>query len=153
MSIQPATATPCGCADLSNLEPELEGGDQKVNLESLRAWLECYRLAWEGRDSDAVVRLFSEDATYQETPFTQPLRGREAIRQYWSRVVVDSQEQIGFGYEVLAFAEVTAIAHWWASFVRVSSKGRVSLDGVFLLTFTPEGFCRELREWWVRKDQ
>ena len=28
-----------------------------MNPESLRAWLEGYRLAWEGRDSDAVVRL------------------------------------------------------------------------------------------------
>ena len=124
-----------------------------MNPESLLAWLEGYRLAWEGRDSDAVVRLFSEDATYQETPFTEPMRGHEAIRQYWSRVVVASQEQIRFGYEVLAVAEVTAIAHWWASFVRVSSKGRVSLDGVFLLTFNPDGSCRELREWWVRRDQ
>jgi ketosteroid isomerase-like protein len=122
-----------------------------VNPESLLAWLEGYRLAWEGRDSDAVVRLFSEDATYQETPFTEPMRGHEAIRQYWSRVVVASQEQIRFGYEVLAVAEVTAIAHWWASFVRVSSKGRVSLDGVFLLTFDAMERCHELREWWVRE--
>ena len=124
-----------------------------MNPESLRAWLEGYRLAWEGRDPEAVSRLFAEDATYQETPFTPPMRGREAIREYWSRVVVAPQEQIRFGYEVLAVAEVSAIAHWWASFVRVSSKARVSLDGVFLLSFDTAGRCRELREWWVRKDQ
>ena len=123
-----------------------------MNPESLRAWLESYRLAWETRDPEAVSRLFAEDATYQETPFTPPLRGREAIREYWSRVVAAAQEQIRFGYEVLAIAEVSAIAHWWVSFVRISSKTQVSLDGVFLLTFDTAGRCRELREWWVRKD-
>jgi ketosteroid isomerase-like protein len=124
-----------------------------VNLESLRAWLESYRLAWEGRDPEVIVRLFAEDATYQETPFTQAMEGREAIQQYWSDVVVAAQEQIRFGYEVLAVAEYSAIVHWWAAFVRVASRTQVSLDGIFLLTFDTTGRCRELREWWVRKDR
>ena len=124
-----------------------------MNLESLRAWLEAYRLAWEARDPEAVGRLFAEGATYQETPFTEPLRGCEAIRQYWSEVVAAAQEQIRFGYEVLAVAEDSAIAHWWASFVRVPTRGQVSLDGIFLLTFDTAGRCRGLREWWVRKER
>ena len=124
-----------------------------MNSESLRSWLEGYRSAWEERDPEAVISLFAEDATYLETPFSQPMRGREAIRQYWSRAVVSYQEQIRFGYEVLAITEVSAIAHWWASFVRISSKTQVNLDGVFLLTFDKVGRCQELREWWVRKEQ
>ena len=124
-----------------------------MNPESLRTWLDSYGSAWEERDPEAVIRLFAEDATYQETPFSQPMRGREAIRQYWSKAVVAYQEQVRFAFEVLAITEVTAIAHWWASFVRISSKTRVSLDGVFLLTFDAAGLCRELREWWVRKEQ
>ena len=124
-----------------------------MNPESLQAWLEGYRLAWEARDPEAVSKLFAEHATYQETPFTQPLRGREAIRRYWSEVVAAAQEQIRFGYEVLAVAEDSAIAHWWASFLRVPSGGHVSLDGIFLLTFDTTGRCLELREWWVRKDR
>jgi len=123
-----------------------------VNSESLRAWLENYKSAWETRDPGAVVRLFAEDATYHETPFAPPLRGREAIREYWSRVVVAAQEQVTFGYEILAVAEAGTVAHWWASFTRISSRARVSLDGVFLLTFDVAGRCRQLREWWVRKD-
>jgi uncharacterized protein (TIGR02246 family) len=124
-----------------------------LNPESLRTWLDSYGSAWEERDPEAVIRLFAEDATYQETPFSQPMRGREAIRQYWSKAVVAYQEQVRFAFEVLAITEVTAIAHWWASFVRISSKTRASLDGVFLLTFDAAGLCRELREWWVRKEQ
>jgi ketosteroid isomerase-like protein len=124
-----------------------------MNSESIRSWLEGYRLAWEQRDPEAVIKLFAEDAIYQETPFTQPMCGHEAIRQYWSRAVVAYQEQIWFACEILALTEVSAIAHWWASFVRVSNKVRVSLDGIFLLAFDDAGRCKELREWWVRKDQ
>ena len=124
-----------------------------MNPESLRTWLESYRLAWETRDPEAVVRLFAEDATYQETPFSQPMQGRQAIQQYWSHVVAAAQEQIHFGYEVLAVAEDSAIVHWWASFVRVASRTQVSLDGIFLLTFDTAGHCRQLREWWVRRDR
>ena len=124
-----------------------------MNPELVRSWLENYRVAWETSDPEAVVRLFAEDAAYQETPFTQPMRGREAVRQYWARVVVAAQEQIRFGYELLAVTEASAIAHWSASFVRVSTKARVSLDGIFLLTFGEAGLCKELREWWVRKEQ
>jgi len=124
-----------------------------MNPESVRAWLDGYGAAWEERDPEAVIRLFAEDTTYQETPFSQPMRGRDAIRQYWSRAVAAYQEQVRFGCEILAVSGLTAIAHWWASFVRISSKTRVSLDGVFLLTFDEAGLCRELREWWVRKEQ
>ena len=124
-----------------------------MKSESLRTWLEAYGRAWETRDPEAVRRLFAEDATYQETPFTQPMRGPDAIQQYWSQVVATAQEHIRFGYEVLAVAEDSAIVHWWASFVRVQSRAQVSLDGIFLLTFDTEGRCRELREWWVRKER
>ena len=122
-----------------------------MNRESVQGWLEGYGRAWESRDPEAVGKLFADDATYQETPFTQPMRGREAIQQYWSEVVATAQEQIRFGYEVLAVVENSAIAHWCASFMRVQSRAQVRLDGIFLLTFDMEGRCRELREWWVRK--
>jgi len=80
------------------------------------------------------------------------MRGRAAIREYWTKAVVETQEQIRFGYEILAVRENSAIAHWWASFVRVATKAQVKLDGIFLLTFAPGDLCRELREWWVRKN-
>ena len=40
----------------------------------------------------------------QDTPFSEPLRGRAAIREYWAEKVTRSQEQVSFGYEILAAA-------------------------------------------------
>src|SRR5437660_7610952 len=75
-----------------------------VNQEALKSWLDAYGRAWETRDPEAVIKLFTEDATYQEAPFSEPMRGRAAIREYWAEKVARSQEQVSFGYEVLALA-------------------------------------------------
>jgi len=120
--------------------------------EDFEKWLDAYGHAWETRDPQAIAELFTEEATYQETPFVEPMRGRAAIREYWMNAVVRTQQQIRFGYEILAVAGDSCIAHWWASFIRVATQARVKLDGIFLLTFTSGGLCRELREWWVKKN-
>ena len=119
---------------------------------SFRAWLEAYGRAWETRDPKAVVELFSEDATYQETPFVAPMSGRAAIRQYWVDSVQNYQEQAQFESEIVAIAGNIGVARWRASFVRIASGKRVRLDGIFLLTFDAEGGCRKLQEWWVRQE-
>ena len=123
-----------------------------ITLEQLQSWLDTYRRAWETRDAGLVVTLFTDDATYQETPFAEPMRGRDAIHAYWIDKVVNHQEQINFGYEILAVRDDTGIARWWARFVRIRSRAAVKLDGVFLLTFDASGRCQALREWWVRQD-
>ncbi len=118
----------------------------------LQSWLEAYRCAWETRDPEAVVELFSEGATYRETPFVEPLRGRPAIKTYWANTVQSRQEQVNFGFAILAVLDETGIARWWASFVRIGTERRVSLDGIFLLSFDAQNLCRSLREWWVKNE-
>jgi uncharacterized protein (TIGR02246 family) len=123
-----------------------------IGEENLITWLKAYGRAWETRDPESVAALFTEDATYQETPFTEPLRGRAAIREYWLKVVVERQKQIQFGFKVLAIQESLAFARWWCSFFSLPAGKRISLDGIFVLDFNDHGLCRELSEWWMRKE-
>jgi ketosteroid isomerase-like protein len=120
--------------------------------ENLKTWLEAYGRAWENRDAESVAALFAENATYQETPFSEPLRGRAAVREYWRKVVVGGQEQIQFGFEILAIHGNLAFARWWSSFTRISAGKRVRLDGIFVLNFDDHNLCRDLREWWMRQE-
>jgi hypothetical protein len=77
------------------------------------------------------------------------MTGREAIRAYWRDQVVDRQDDILFGSEVLHVAGDRAFVHWWSSYLRVEDVGRFRLDGAFDLEFDPAtGLCRSLREWW-----
>jgi hypothetical protein len=118
---------------------------------TFKSWLEAYGRAWRDRNPQAAADLFTEDGIYQVTPFLEPMRGRPAIFEYWSQVA-RTEEDIQFGYEVLAVTPEFGIARWWASFVRVPPGLRTRLDGIFLISLNADGHCRSLREWW-HKDQ
>ena len=116
-----------------------------MDAEALRAWLDAYGRAWETRDPDAAVELFSEDATYRETPFGVVMEGRDAIRSYWQEIP-ETQRDISFGADILGLDP--ALVHWWSSYTRIRDDAPVRLDGVFLLEFDDASRCTKLREWW-----
>lgn len=118
----------------------------------LSAWLAAYGMAWEARDPAAAGRLFALDATYQETPFGPPARGREGIERYWAEAT-KGQTGITFSNEILSLAGNQGIARWWAEYTRLHSRVRVRLDGIFLLEFDEQGCCRRLLEWWHRTER
>ncbi len=122
-----------------------------MNRQEVEAWLKAYGRAWETRDPRAAAELFSEDATYQETPFVEPARGRAAIFDYWTNVA-RTQQDIHFEFEVLAVTEMGSFARWHSTFLRLPQKIRLELDGIFLLAFGADNRCTALREWWHRKE-
>jgi hypothetical protein len=117
----------------------------------LDSWLGAYKRAWEERDPEAAVDLFTADATYHETPFDEPLRDREGILNYWSEVP-RTQEGIEFSYEVLATTEAGGVAHWRSEFTSLPSRSAVDLDGILLVRLDAEGKCTEFREWWHKRE-
>jgi SnoaL-like domain len=122
-----------------------------MTREDLHRWLQAYGRAWEGLNPGAAAELFSEDATYQETPFIDPARGRVAILEYWKNVA-RTQEHVHFDFEILSLDGAIGFAHWASTFVRLPMKLHVQLDGILLLTFDAENHCTSLREWWHRRE-
>jgi nuclear transport factor 2 (NTF2) superfamily protein len=122
-----------------------------VDEGTFKTWLEAYGHAWETRDPDAAAGLFTQDATYHETPFDEPMRGHQEILEYWSEVP-RSQEDIRFSHEILALTEDEGIARWRANFRRVPSKTQVKLDGIFVVKLNGDGLCEEFREWWHKQE-
>lgn len=120
---------------------------RRVQEIEFEGWLERYRQAWENRDPEAAAALFSPDAEYYETPFVAPARGREGVREYWANAT-RNQSDVCFSYETVCIIDDRGVARWWATFTRVPSGAKATLDGVFFLKFTSDGLCRELREWW-----
>ena len=111
------------------------------------SWLEVYGRAWEDRDPAAVAELFSENATYRETPFDEAARGREAIFEYWARATAE-HEGVRFGHEVLMVNRDLGIARWWVALKNIRSGAPVELDGIFVVCMDANGRCEEFREWW-----
>ena len=118
-----------------------------INDKDLSRWLEAYGAAWVNKDPAAAAALFTEDASYQETPYAEPFKGRAGIAEYWATVTKD-QVDIDFTYQVLATSGNTGFAQWSARFRLASENARVELNGIFVLEFADTTHVSSLREWW-----
>lgn len=94
-----------------------------------------------------IKELYSPDVLYYWTPFDEPKRGLEEITAA-SHEASSRQEKIEFSYEVLAVKGNRGWARWSCSFVRVSTRRKVHIDGILQSTFDDDGRCTEFREWW-----
>jgi ketosteroid isomerase-like protein len=123
---------------------------RQLSLEEYKKWLDDYGEAWQKGDADAAIGLFSDGAEYYETPFDEPMVGKEAIHKYWSEGAGESQRDVRFLYEVITVRENKGVAQWHASFVRIPSGTHVELDGILVAEFDDSGRCLVFREWWHR---
>jgi hypothetical protein len=54
--------------------------------------------------------------------------------------------------QLLAIANDVGIAHWRVSSRRPGADVRDEFDGVLVITFAPDGRCREHREWFSHRE-
>jgi hypothetical protein len=116
---------------------------------TLADWLDSYARAWEERDPEAVVPLFSEHALYHSHRFGDPHVGRQGIAEYW-RTATDPQEnvRVRFGEPVVDGPRVAV--EWWTT---ATSDGEPrTVAGCLFLRFDSGGLCEELRECWHTAD-
>lgn len=119
---------------------------------AFKLWLDAYGKAWEDRDAEAAAALYTEDGTYQVTPFLEPMHGRKAILEYWLEVA-RTEENVRFEYEIFAASDERNIARWSASFVIVPQGLHTKLDGIFVISLDEKGRCKSLREWWHKEQK
>lgn len=115
-----------------------------INELVLMRWLDSYGAAWESGDADAAAALFGTNASYRETPYADPVVGRDAIRDHWAGVRA-AHSDVEFESEILSVSGMTAVARWSASFQSGGQPGELS--GVFVLDFAADGTVGSLREW------
>jgi hypothetical protein len=124
----------------------------RISSGIFNKWLAAYGQAWEEGDVQKAADLFAEDAVYRETPFEEPLKGKDAIRAYWQDGAGSTQEQVNFDYRILDVRRNEGIAHWQAKFRRVNSGNFVELDGILVAEFDDSGLCTDFQEWWHRRE-
>ena len=112
--------------------------------------MEDYRRAWEHQDAALLLTLFTEDATYHENPFNEPLAGHAAIRDYWQRAT-GNQRDIRFRWRPVHSAGDEHAIEWEAQFTRLEPAQLVELRGMMFLTISGGRIAR-LREYWHKRE-
>jgi hypothetical protein len=118
-----------------------------LTFDTFDRWLNDYGRASAENNPQASAALFAEDASYYETPFAEPIVGREAIYQYWRKGAQRLTDKSS-SYEILAAKDNLGIARWQAEFTVIESGKRLALDCLFLVEFDDNDKCSIFREWW-----
>jgi ketosteroid isomerase-like protein len=122
-----------------------------VTHERFTAWMTEYGRASAENDPQASANLFAQDACYYESPFDEPVVGRDAIYEYWRKGAQTLKEKEA-SFEILAVNGNTGIARWQSKFIVIESGKHLALDCLFVVEFDEEGLCRIFREWWHIRD-
>lgn len=115
--------------------------------EHFRQWMETYGRASAENDPCASANLFAENAAYYETPFVEPMIGREAIYDYWNKGAQNLKDKKST-FEILSVKDDLGIARWQSQFTVIESGKHFALDCLFVVEFNDEGLCQTFREWW-----
>ena len=119
----------------------------RLTREHFRRWLTLYGKASKENDPQASADLFALDAQYYESPFDEPMIGREAIFDYWNNGAQNLHDKEST-FEILSVQDNRGIAHWGSKFTAIESGKRLVLDCLFVVEFDDEGLCQIFREWW-----
>ena len=113
--------------------------------QTLDAWVEGYRLAWENRDAEAVSGLFTGDSTYRSNIFEDAYQGPAGVKAYWESVTSSQSDvRVQMGRPFVDGSRVTV--EFWTN-MKVDNED-VTLPGCLLLDFDDDWLCKALREYW-----
>ena len=121
-----------------------------MDTEAVAAWLDGYSQAGGTYDREQIEALFSENAVYFYDPFSEPVRGREAIVADW---LADRDEAGTYegSYRPVLVAGDEAVARGYSRYYNTNGTIRDEYDNLFLLRFDADGRCAEYREWYMQK--
>jgi len=108
--------------------------------------MERYIDAWNTNDPDAIGALFTEDATYLPTPFSDGWHGREAIVAGW----LDRKDDAGtfeFAWAVLAENDAVAVVRGLTTY----EAPYPTYSNIWVIEFDGSGACHAFTEWWMER--
>ncbi|HEV7126482.1 MAG TPA: nuclear transport factor 2 family protein [Ktedonobacterales bacterium] len=119
---------------------------------TVAAWLDAYTQAWRSYDPAAIGDLFSADATYYYSPYSEPVHGRAAIVASWLKEPDAPPGSYSGSYTPLALDGDLAVANGRSRYFEADGTTlKDEFDNLFVLRFDADGRCSEFREWYMRQ--
>lgn len=129
------------------------GHELHVTPQDASRWMKGYLSAWETRDANAVVKLFTPNGVYQSIPGvpSQTFVGRAAIHKYWFDVTRPQSQISGIQGEPIVQGNRASI-EIWVKFVdpqyNPSGNHRITLLETNILTFASSRVVSKNVEYW-----
>ncbi len=128
-------------------------GAYRVSKQTAATWMQGYLSAWQTRDADAVVKLFTPNGVYQSIPgvSNQTFVGRKAIHKYWFDVTRPQSMIRGIQGAPIVSGNRAAIEIWVTFRDPVyNPKGQhmITLLETNVVTFVKGGLASKNVEYW-----
>jgi uncharacterized protein (TIGR02246 family) len=104
----------------------------------LKAISERYFAAWEARDPDAIVALHTEDTQFWTHAGSEPVRGREAVRDEFAQVF-ERFPEYGFETYRVLYGPDFWILDWALLFRPEGSEETKRFDCLDVVNVSPDG--------------
>jgi catechol 2,3-dioxygenase-like lactoylglutathione lyase family enzyme len=107
-------------------------------------WLAAYEKAWRRAGTASLGELFSEDATYQMSPYEKPLVGLGEIADMWQREREGPDEPFTMKHELVAIDNNTAVVRVEVAYERPIPH---EYRDLWVIGMQDDGRCRSFEEW------
>jgi ketosteroid isomerase-like protein len=114
-----------------------------------RSLIDEFGRGWARAKIDIIMSVFAAEAVFQDTPFSEPLRGSDAVKSYWADVPL-FQSEISF-----TAGEIFTVGPWFATEFKCTFRRRrtgewVDARGAIFCETNGEKIT-EMRMYWERR--
>ena len=114
-----------------------------------RTLVDEFGRGWARGKVDVMMGVFAPEPGFQETPFSEPLRGVDAVRGYWADVPLH-QGEISY-----TAGEIFIVGPWFATEFKCTFRRRRTGEWVdargAMFCETADGKVTEMRLYWDRR--
>ena len=118
--------------------------NRMTERDHVHQWLTGYETAWRAPGTKGLAGLFTEDATYLQSPYEQPVTGLDAIGRMWEEAREGPDEVFTLVTDILAVDGPTAVVR---AEVRYGDPPRQEYRDLWVIRFAGDGRCTWFEEW------
>jgi ketosteroid isomerase-like protein len=115
-----------------------------TNRMTVSRWLAGYEAAWRAPGTGHLAAIFTEDASYRQSPYTEPVVGLEAIRRMWDAEREGPDEVFTLAADIVAVDGPTAVVR---AEVRYGDPVRQEYRDLWVMRLGEDGRCSWFEEW------
>jgi ketosteroid isomerase-like protein len=120
-----------------------------MDHRDVRQWVQDYERVWRTPETGQLGGLFTEEATYQMSPWEEPVRGAEGIAELWEAEREGPDEEFTLTSEVLTVDGDVAVVRAEVEYAATGHRWR----DLWVLRFAADGRCAAFEEWPFAPDQ
>jgi hypothetical protein len=119
-----------------------------MDARTVDNWIDTYILAWRTPGTEDLSGIFTDDVSYQTSPFKPPMKGLKELATFWEESRSDPDEEFTMTHEPVANEGDFSVVK-----VDVQYKNGEHWKDIWIMQFDALGRCFSFEEWPFKPDQ